>query len=165
MTLLQQIDAGPMAQAFTHLPPAMNSLRSRAQLLKMGMQESLLVHRRQIGGPAVGLWQFETGGIKGVLDHKATKVHAKALCAALGHKPTIVSVYEGMTYDDTLAAGFARLNLYWAPGELPDIHDADAGFKYYLNCWRPGAYKRDPLGLRAKWEKNHIRVVEYLTDA
>ena len=63
------------------LPPMMTSDAAKAMLLAIGMQESRLIHRKQIGGPAMGLWQFERGGgVAGVLRHPRTQGHAATVC-------------------------------------------------------------------------------------
>ena len=42
------------------LLPGMDSAKARVMLLAIGLQESRFEHRRQIGGPARGFWQFES---------------------------------------------------------------------------------------------------------
>ena len=66
--------------ALAMLPARMSSPQAAVQMLAQALQESRLKHRRQIRGPARGLWQFETGGIAGVLRHSASKVHARSVC-------------------------------------------------------------------------------------
>src|SRR3546814_6857126 len=62
-------------------------------LLAIGLQESRFLHRAQIGGPARGYWQFERGGVHGVLSHHASKAEAGKLCAALDYAPSEDIVY------------------------------------------------------------------------
>ena len=130
--------------ALRTLPPMMTSRRAEAMLLAIGMQESRLVHRKQIGGPARGLWQFERGGgVAGVLRHPATQGHAAAVCWRLGNAGTTASVYHGLAHDDILAACFARLLLWTLPGALPARDDVDVAWDQYIAAWRPGKPHRE----------------------
>lgn len=137
------------------LPPMMTSRRAKAMLLAIGMQESRLVHRKQIGGPAMGLWQFERGGgVAGVLRHPATQGHAAAVCWRLGNAGTTASVYHGLESDDVLAACFARLLLWTLPGALPDRDDVQGAWDQYIAAWRPGKPHRHTWDdfYREAWE-------------
>ena len=55
---MKQILATIIEPTLRILPPMMTSDAAKAMLLAIGMQESRLTHRKQIGGPAMGLWQF-----------------------------------------------------------------------------------------------------------
>lgn len=163
MSLIDQINHGPLTQAFRHLPSAMDSLRARGQILKTGLQESRLIHRHQIGGPAHGLFQFELGGgVRGVMRHESTSYHARRLAGALSVTQTEQGVFNALEFNDVLACGMARLNYWWHPKGLPAIDDEEGSWQYYLFCWRPGAVKRDYDGLREKWGRNHAAVLEAL---
>ena len=48
------------------LPGHMDSPEARAMLLAIGLQESKLTYRRQVGGPAHGFWQ----------DRKSTRLNS-----------------------------------------------------------------------------------------
>ena len=121
------------------LPPMMTSDAAKAMLLAIGMQESRLTHRKQIGGPAMGLWQFERGGgVAGVLRHPATQVHAAEVCWRLGNAGTTASVYHGLASDDVLAACFARLLLWTLPVPMPERGDVVGAWGQYIAAWRPG---------------------------
>lgn len=116
---------------------------ARRFLLAMALQESGLRHRRQVvaggaeEGPAASYWQFEkNGGCRGVLEHRLTSEHAKALCAAYDVLPTAPAVWEAIRYNDILAAGFARLLVYTLPAKLPTT--AADGWTQYVSAWRPG---------------------------
>ncbi|MDX3986256.1 MAG: hypothetical protein QHC88_13475 [Achromobacter sp.] len=125
--------------ALTLLPPAMGAPQARVLLLAIGLQESRFLHRRQVGGPARGFWQFEQGGgVRGVLKHAATYGPARRLCAERDVAATAGAVYTALEADDVLAAGFARLLLWTDPHRLPDVGDADSAWALYLRTWRPG---------------------------
>lgn len=114
--------------------------QARVQMLAIGLQESRFQYRRQMGmGPATGFWQFERGGgVKGVLNHRASKAKAEFLCKARGvaHEP--MTAWAALETDDVLAAGFARLLLLTDPRALPDVTDSVGAWDCYIRNWRPG---------------------------
>lgn len=126
------------------LLPSMDSPKARMMLLAIGFQESRFEHRRQVGGPARGFWQFEQGGgVKGVLLHKSSAYDATKICYARGVGSSVKDVYERLENDDILACCFARLLLLTDPTPLPLIGDLDGSWAYYLRNWRPGKPHRD----------------------
>lgn len=137
--MIDKIRASAIAQALALLPARMTSPAAEALLLAIGLQESRLTHRRQIGGPARGLWQFERGGgVRGVLLHPASREHAVTVCRARGVEPTERAVYAQLEHDDVLAAAFARLLLWTDPLPLPALGHVDAAWNLYIRTWRPG---------------------------
>ncbi|MFY3134208.1 hypothetical protein ACOTF1_24495 [Achromobacter ruhlandii] len=143
MDLKKIIDTA-VSPALALLPTRMDTPAARVMLLAIGLQESRFVHRRQIGGPARGLWQFEKGtrasrgGVWGVYLHPASKDRLAALCKARSVACDPDAIYAALEYDDVLAAGVARLLLWTDPKALPPVGDADAGWALYLRTWRPG---------------------------
>lgn len=136
---LSEIREQAIAPALALLPARMNSLEAELALLAIGLQESRLIHRRQIGGPARGLWQFERGGgVRGVLEHEASAGYAIAVCDARGVEPIAGRVYDALEDDDVLAAAFARLLLWTDPRPLPAVGHCAEAWAYYLRTWRPG---------------------------
>lgn len=127
------------------LPGRMTSGEAITMLLAIGLQESRLTHRFQIvagkpgaKGPARGWWQFEKGGVRGVLRHKASQYWAHGICRARGVEPETETVWAALEHDQVLAAGIARLLLFTDPRRLPAVGDADAAWDLYIRCWRPG---------------------------
>lgn len=122
---------------------------ARVLLIATGLQESNFQHRFQIKGPARSYWQFEKyGGLRGVIEHSASKNDALELARSLDIQPHIDALWEAFPYDVVLAAGYARL-LYWThPAALPQ--DAKSGWQYYLDVWRPG--KPHPETWAAHWQ-------------
>lgn len=121
------------------LPERMDTEVARIMLVAIALQESRLEHRHQIGGPAHGFWQFESGGgVKGVMQHEATKRHAQDLCLKRGVPFHRSFVFDALEFDDVLAAGFARLLLWSDPRPLPANDDPQAGWDLYVRTWRPG---------------------------
>ena len=121
------------------LLPHMDSPKARMMLLAIGLQESRFEHRRQIGGPARGYWQFESGGgVRGVLSHKTSSYDAAKICHARGVGSSTKEVYERLEHDDILACCFARLLLWTDAHPLPMIGEVDTSWEYYLRTWRPG---------------------------
>lgn len=155
--LLRSVLAGPMATAYTLLPARMNTPTANAMLLAIGLQESRLTHRRQIGGPARGLWQFEQGGgVRGVLNHAASAKLAERVCLARKVDTTPSAVYAELEHDDVLAAAFARLLLWTDPKPLPALGDVDASWALYERTWRPGKPHRKT------WDALYAQALEVL---
>ncbi|WP_411887331.1 hypothetical protein [Hydrocarboniphaga effusa] len=126
------------------LPERMASAEAEVMLLAIALQESRLVHRRQIGGPARGYLQFERGGgVVGVLTHSATKDFAAKLCSDLDYKADADVVYGAIENNDVLAFGFGRLLLFSDPAPLPKMGDVQGAWEYYKRLWRPGKPKPD----------------------
>ena len=125
--------------AMALLPPKMTSDKATAMLLAIGLQESRLTYRKQIGGPARSFLQFESGGgVKGVVTHSASSTPAQALCQALAVPFDRAAIFQAMEFNDVLAFGLGRLLLYTDPKALPEIGDAQAAWDLYLRVWRPG---------------------------
>lgn len=143
---LKEIQSQAIKPALALLPAAMNRQTPHLAVLMLaiGLQESRFKHRRQIGGPARGYWQFEQGGgVRGVLTHNASRDAAVALCKARGVAPTAEAAYAALEHDNVLAAGFARMLLWTDPRPLPAVGDADAAWDYYIRNWRPGKPHRE----------------------
>lgn len=151
MTINADIRAG-----LALLPPQMGTLPARIMLRAINLQENPRRLEQQVGGPARGDYQFEKGGgVKGVLNHAASKKHAESVCAARGIQPTADAVYEAIGTDPILAAALARLLLWTDPGAIPATGSASDAWEMYLRVWRPGAAKRDYDGLRKKFVSNY----------
>ncbi|MGV8863250.1 MAG: hypothetical protein ACOH2T_19050 [Pseudomonas sp.] len=160
--ILYKIQNTSLKAGLALLPANMDTKLARQQLMTTGLQESRYIYRKQVKGPAVGFYQFETAGIRGVLTHETTKKHALAACAKEKVAPTVAAVYTALPQEqyDNLAVAFARLNLWWHHLPLPD--DAESAWKYYLHTWRPGAVARDYANLHHKWLNNWTTVRKFL---
>ena len=129
--------------ALALLPAKMDSKLARVMLLAIGLQESRFLYRRQVlngggKGPAASFWQMERGGgVRGVLNHAASKDLAQQVCASRAVAPTEMAVWQAMEHDDILGACFARLLLWTDPKPIPDNAD-DAWDLYAHRLWRPG---------------------------
>lgn len=126
--------------AYALLPAKMASPAATAMLLAIALQESRCCHRRQLGGPARGFYQFEVGGVRGVLRHPASKPHIANALAALSYPVTddATTPYVAIEHNDVLASAFARLLLWTDAQPLPAHDEAEAGWQLYLRTWRPG---------------------------
>lgn len=120
-----------------------DTVDARRLLLAIAMQESGLAHRRQVvsggteNGPAASFWQFEQGGgCKGVLTHRAVSSLMIRACEDYNIAPTPAALWEGMRYNDVIAATAARLLVYTLPSGLPKTQEE--GWSQYLSAWRPG---------------------------
>jgi len=135
------------------LPSRFDSRDARVMLLAMALQESGLGARKQLGGPAMGLWQFEQGGgVRGVLNHPASRWYVRAVCLLRFVAPTESDLYHALSHDDVLAAAIARLLLWTDPEPLSS--EPRAALACYLRTWRPGAYQRDPEGVTERFLRN-----------
>lgn len=155
---LSEIRAAAIAPALALLPAKMTSPAAETLLLAIGLQESGFATRHQLSGPAHGFWQFERGGVSGVLTHPASRITARAVCEARSIKPTIEAVYAAIEHDDVLAAAFARLLLWTDPAPLPAVGKVAAGWDYYLRTWRPGKPHRD------RWDGCYARAMDQLAE-
>ena len=136
---LDQVYKQAIVPAYLLLPLSMAGGEATQMLLAIGLQESRFLHRRQIGGPARGFWQFEKGGgVIGVLTHPASKQHARNVCTRYDIGWDSGEVYRELVDNDVLAAAFARLLLYTDPAPLPALGDVEGAWLYYLRNWRPG---------------------------
>ncbi len=160
-----------LAPALALLPPKMTSPAAEVLLLAIHLQEDPRQLQKQVGGPAHGLFQFERGGgVRGVLEHRASRPHALSVCAALGITPTAEAVYQALRHgDDRLDAAFARLLLWTEAPPLPAVGDVEGGFRYYLSAWRPGAHARgnatQRAELRRKWGLGYARAMDAVREA
>lgn len=147
----------------------MRSAQATVLLLTVQLQEAPNQEQKQIGGPAVGTYQFERGGgIAGVLRHDASRRLAVAVCQALGVPPTVDGVATALqNTNDTLDAALARLLLWTDRPALPALGDVEGAFQAYLRVWRPGAYHRGTeavrLKLREKWSRNYAKALAQVT--
>lgn len=138
------------------LPVTMRSAAAKVLLYTTSRQENPKRLPQQVGGPAVGDYQFEKGGgVKGVLTHKAVRSYAESCCADRSVPATQDAVYQAIKTDPVLAAALARLLYYTDPKTLPFVGKEDDAWALYLRTWRPGAYARQPEELRAKWKNNY----------
>lgn len=129
--------------AFALLPAKMDTPAARALLLTIALQESRCCTRYQFGGgPARGFFQFETGGIAGVVTHRASKSHLEAVCQTLLYPPAVSALYAAIEHNDVLATVCARLLLWTDAKPLPDPQDPQAAWEMYLRTWRPGKPRR-----------------------
>lgn len=121
------------------LPARMDTPEAEAMLLAICAQESGWRHRRQMGGPARGWPQFEISGVRGVLEHPASRDMAASVCAMLAY-PTndYPRLMEAIEHNDLLSVALARLALWRLPEPLAGPDDADEAWRQYLEAWRPG---------------------------
>jgi len=123
------------------LPEKMDSQAARAMMIAMALQESRIEYRVQIGGPAHSYWQMELGGgVRGVLNHPASKPHIQAVLEDLDYDPESApdACYVAIQHNDILAAAFARLLLWTLPDKLPAATDVEGSYRQYIAAWGPG---------------------------
>lgn len=149
-----------IAEGLALLPGKMGSLQARVLLYATSRQENPRRLPQQVGGPAVGDYQFEKGGgVKGVMTHPSSAAVAREVCDALGVTFSAEAIYQELKTDAILAAALARLLYYTDPKALPAAGDEAGAWALYLRTWRPGAYARQPKELRAKWSKSYAEAM------
>ena len=129
---------GVIEPALSLLPSSMATDEAKVMLLAIGRQESGFDARKQVHGPARGLWQFERNGVLGVMHGSATSSGAYALCSRLDVLWGSSSILSALSENDELACGFARLLLWSDPRPLPEVGNKLAAWDLYERCWRPG---------------------------
>ena len=130
---------GPIWKATAALlPEKLDTKEAWAMMFAIAMQESRLDERRQIGGPARGFWQFEFGGIKGVLQHKASQPLIFAVLDRLDYDHTPNTSFTAIEHNDVLAFAYARCLLWTLPWTLPGPVEVQEGWNQYIDAWRPG---------------------------
>ena len=158
---MKEIYQHAILPAYDLLPAQMRSREATLMLLAIGLQESNLEYRRQIRGPARGLWQFEkNGGVRGVIRHPSTFMHARVVCDVFGiteerNAALAARVYDALETNDVLAAALARLLLYTDPARLPKLGEEIAAWDYYNRNWRPG--KAHP----SRWPSCYNRALSF----
>lgn len=142
--MLEQLLRFAIPAAYTLLPSAMASDRATAMLLAIGLQESRLLHRRQLfGGPARSFLQFERIGVAGVMSHRSSRVIIAHAIETLRYTPSVEVCYEAIEHNDVLAMCFGRCLLWTLPSSLPHRDQADEAWQQYLKAWRPGKPHKD----------------------
>lgn len=136
-------------EAFSILPPKMDSKTARINLAAIGYQETKYLTRAQYGGgPARSYWQFERPTVKAVMLHAASARLTIAVCEARDVEFNSQKIWEAMETDDVLGAAFARL-LMWTDSQPLPTTEADAWEMYAERVWRPG--KPHPKEWPASW--------------
>ena len=155
--LLQDIDVNGVTPALQLLPAFMGSKRARVILFAIGLQESKLKDRRQINGPARGLWQFEEGGgIHGVMTHSASRAILKRIADAFDIPWDRKAMFDELEKNDVWAAVCARLLMFTDPPRLPELENPEAAWNLYERVWRPG--KPHP----ETWNAHYDRAMDYV---
>lgn len=128
-------------------------------LLAIGITESNFSTRMQVGGPAVGFWQFEMGGgcAEFELSPKLTRFRAAAL--ELGFKSDRGATYRSLQSGaDHLACLMARSLIWLQPDPLPSLGDPVEAYRQYLLRWRPGKPSMK------RFLAAHARAMDYAMD-
>jgi hypothetical protein len=130
---------GPVYKATAALlPQKLDTPEAKAMLMAIAMQESRWDERRQIHGPARGFWQFEFGGVKGVLNHKASRPLIYSVLERLDYDHNPDTSYTAIEHNDVLAFAYARCLLWTLPQPLPLRTEVEEGWTQYVEAWRPG---------------------------
>lgn len=137
--------------ALSLLPAKMDTPEARAMLVAIALQESVLLDRKQIGGPAKGLWQWEIPQVGLVLEHDVVGPLARKVLADLVYPvgdPPFKHIHNAMEHNDILQCAFSRLLLWPDAAPLSRREDVQGSLAGYLRVWRPGR------GRPEKWPAN-----------
>lgn len=157
MNVIETVCETAIMPALELLPERMNNKKAIVMMIAIGLQESRLIHRKQIGGPAKGLYQFERGGgVRGVLNHPTTKQLAHDLCVGLMGTSDQEAVYDELEFSDVMASIFCRLLLWTDPKSLPAVGDVQGAWDLYIRVWRPGKPHR------GTWNALYTKAVDFV---
>jgi len=131
--------------ALAELPAKMQGEKAEVMLLSIGLQESRFIYRKQINGPAKGFWQFELAGVRGVLNHPASRPYMLKLCSVYSANDRLAVVNQ-LELDDNFACQLARLLLWTDPRPLPVLGEVMDAWNYYVRNWQPGKPHRKTWG-------------------
>ena len=136
------------------LPARMDTPQARAMITSICLQESRIVHRRQIGGPARGFAQFEVAGVSGVMTHRVSSGWCEQIVGLLGYRMEARELHAALEHNDPLCCVFSRLLLWTLPEPLPERGEVDKAWRQYTDAWRPGKPHRSTWGghYRQAWE-------------
>lgn len=127
--------------AYSLLPLKMDTDDARIQIMATGFQESNFETRRQANnGPAVGFFQFERIGIKGVIENPSVTKLVHSLCKEFGIEFSTEAIWNALQSDryDSFAFCLARLNYWISPRALPPLRNLQKSWDMYVKTWRPG---------------------------
>lgn len=142
-TFYSSIVVPGLAFLTTVVPTVKSDARAHLLVQAIAGQETDWAARIQAGGgPARSFWQFEgvSGGVGELF--RATPTQLRSVCDALLIPCGMLTVFEAMAWNDTLACSMARLLLWQDPHELPPVGDEEGGWDYYIRNWAPGAPDR-----------------------
>ena len=142
--------------ALSLLPEKMDTPEARAILIAIALQETALRHRRQVGGPALGLLQWELPQVGLILRHPVVGPLARNVLATLVYEPgdpPHERIHAAMEHNDILQCAFSRLLLWPDAAPLPKRDNVQGFIATYLRVWRPGRQRLDtlPANWAAAW--------------
>ena len=155
--MIETLKSYVIPAALELLPEKMNSPEAKALLTAICLQESGFKHRRQVGGPALGLLQWELPQVGLVLRHEVVGPLARNVLAALLYEPgnpPHERIHAAMEHNDILQCAFSRLLLWPDAAPLPQRGDVQGSLATYLRVWRPGRARPDtwPANWAQAWE-------------
>ena len=139
--MIETLKSYVIPAAMSLLPEKMNSPEAKALLTAICLQESGFKHRRQVGGPAIGLWQWEMPQVGLILRHPVVGPLARNVLAALLYEPgnpPHERIHAAMEHNDILQCAFSRLLLWPDAAPLPQRGDVQGSLATYLRVWKPG---------------------------
>lgn len=145
---------------------------AECMMLAIALQETGLRYLYQVDGDgrpllklARGFWQFEKGGVRGVLTHPSTAWLRDMLARHGMPGATVDQLHLALPASSLLQAWCARANLWWFHDPLPQpaAEGQHEGWMQYLAIWGPG--KPRPLEWHGNWAAAVTAVAEPGQDA
>src|SRR5215470_12922623 len=131
---------------------AAGGLASEKLLLGTAIQESLLIHRQQLGGgPALGLFQMETATHDDCWNNYLTFRTELANRVKRTLDPGQEAVADTMKVNDRYAAAMCRIRYLRAPGALPAANDRAAMANYWKQNYNTPLGAGTPQEFLSKW--------------
>ena len=149
-----------------HLKEISFSKAASQLILGTAIHESLLKHRRQMGGgPARGLFQMEPATHNDIWDNYL-KYRQKIAdqVQALKSTPGADGVAE-LEYNDNYAAAMCRVHYYRAPGALPAFDDLDKMAAYWKQYYNTSAGKGTVEKYKKDWNAHTKGKTLYYLDS
>ena len=127
-------------------------LAAEQLLLGTAIQESLLIHRQQLGGgPALGLFQMETATHddcwSNYLKFRSDLANRVKQTLEAGQQPLAAI----MKVNDRYAAAMCRIRYLRAPGALPAANDTAAMANYWKEHYNTPLGAGTPEEFLSKW--------------
>ena len=131
----------------------MHSTAAERLLLGTAAAESLLKYRKQIGGPALGLFQMEPRShddiYENFLNYPGRAVLRQKIIGLLSHPDA--DKYDALVNNDPYACAMARVQYYRFPAPMPAADDLDALARYWKRYYNTASGAGTIAGFKEKW--------------
>ncbi|GAB4491833.1 MAG: hypothetical protein Tsb0010_00360 [Parvularculaceae bacterium] len=131
-----------------------HSTAAERLLLGTAVAESLLKYRRQIQGPALGLFQMEPDShddiYENFLNYPGRAVLKQKIVGMLSSPNA--DKHEELVNNDRYACAMARMQYYRFPASLPSADDLDGLARYWKRYYNTAKGAGTVAGFKEKWQ-------------